>query len=135
MQAVCLRAKLNRLEKWNELRSRAAARYAELLDQLPGLRLLPPGDPGGNVWHLYVVRVADRERVLATLADGGVGVGVHYPTPVHLTPAYRHLGRGPGTAPVAEIAAGEILSLPMHPHLTEAMQERVTDLLRSCLTR
>ena len=59
----------------------------------------------------------------------GIGAGIHYPYPVHLTGAYAHLGLGPGTAPVAEAAAGEILSLPMYPHLTEDQQDRVVEVL------
>ena len=131
IQAVYLRAKLDRLEKWNELRVRAAARYDILLADVSGVRRPLPGAEGEHVWHLYVVRVAERDQVLAELGRAGVGAGIHYPFPVHLTGAYAHLGLGPGTAPVAEAAAGEILSLPMHPHLTEAMQERVVDVLAS----
>lgn len=129
IQAVYLRAKLDRLEKWNELRVRAAARYDALLADVSGVRRPLPGREGEHVWHLYVVRVAERDRVLAELGRAGVGAGIHYPYPVHLTGAYRHLGLGPGTAPVAEAAAREILSLPMHPHLTEAMQDRVVEVL------
>ena len=107
VQAVYLRAKLGRLEKWNDLRVRAAARYDELLADVPGVRLPGALDADGqHVWHLYVVRVDERDRVLAALAEAGVGAGIHYPTPVHLTGAYAHLGLGPGTAPVAEAAAG-----------------------------
>ncbi|RYB94895.1 DegT/DnrJ/EryC1/StrS family aminotransferase [Nocardioides oleivorans] len=131
IQAVYLRAKLDRLEKWNELRVRAAARYDQLLADVPGVRRPLLGADGQHVWHLYVVRVADRDRVLAELNGAGVGAGIHYPYPVHLTGAYAHLGLGLGTAPVAERAAGEILSLPMHPHLTEAMQDRVVEVLRN----
>lgn len=133
IQAVYLRAKLDRLEKWNELRVRAAARYDALLADVPGVRRPLPGAEGQHVWHLYVVRVADRDRVLADLARAGIGAGIHYPQPVHLTGAYAHLGLGRGTAPVAEAAAGEILSLPMHPHLTEAMQDRVVEVLASAV--
>jgi dTDP-4-amino-4,6-dideoxygalactose transaminase len=129
VQAVYLRAKLDRLEKWNDLRVRAAARYDSLLAGVSGVRRPLPGADGQHVWHLYVVRVAERDRVLAELGRAGVGAGIHYPHPVHLTGAYAHLGLGRGTAPVAEAAAGEILSLPMHPHLTEAVQERVVDVL------
>ncbi len=134
IQAVYLRAKLDRLEKWNELRVRAALRYDALLADLDGVRRPLPGAEGQHVWHLYVVRVPDRDRVLAELNAAGIGAGIHYPYPVHLTGAYAHLGLGAGTAPVAERAAGEILSLPMHPHLTEAMQDRVVEVLRRAVT-
>lgn len=133
IQAVYLRAKLDRLEKWNELRVRAAARYDALLADVDHVRRPLLGAEGTHVWHLYVVRVADRDAVLAELGRAGVGAGIHYPYPVHLTGAYRHLGLGPGTAPVAEAAAGEILSLPMHPHLTEAMQDRVVEVLAAAV--
>lgn len=129
IQAVYLRAKLDRLEKWNELRARAARRYHELLAGIPGVVRPAPADGEEHVWHLYVIQVDERDRVLAALQKAGIGVGIHYPTPVHLTPAYRHLGLGPGTAPVAEAAANRILSLPMHPHLTEEMQRHVVDVL------
>jgi dTDP-4-amino-4,6-dideoxygalactose transaminase len=130
VQAVVLRAKLARLEKWNDLRRRAAARYDELLAPLAE-RVVRPVSAAGNedVWHLYVVRVPDRDRVAAALTDAGIGVGVHYPTPVHLTGAYRFLGHGPGSFPVAERAAGQMLSLPMYPHLTEGAQQRVVEVL------
>jgi dTDP-4-amino-4,6-dideoxygalactose transaminase len=133
VQAVYLRAKLDRLEKWNELRVRAAARYDGLLADVPGVRRPLLGADGQHVWHLYVVRVAERDRVLAELGRAGVGAGIHYPYPVHLTGAYAHLGLGRGTAPVAETAAGEILSLPMHPHLTEAQQDRVVEVLAAAV--
>ncbi|KQV77994.1 erythromycin biosynthesis sensory transduction protein eryC1 [Nocardioides sp. Root122] len=133
VQAVYLRAKLDRLEKWNELRVRAAARYDALLADVAGVRRPLLGADGTHVWHLYVVRVAERDAVLAELGRAGVGAGIHYPYPVHLTGAYRHLGLGRGTAPVAEAAADQILSLPMHPHLTEAMQDRVVEVLASAV--
>ena len=127
VQAAVLRAKLRRLDGWNAARRAAAARYAELLADVPGVRL-PTVRPGNeDVWHLYVVRVAERDRVMAALDANGIGVGIHYPTPVHLTEAYAHLGYRRGSFPVAEAAAGQILSLPMFPHLTHAQQERVVD--------
>ena len=129
VQAVYLRAKLGRLDKWNDLRGRAALRYAELLADVPGIQCPGAIEPEGHVWHLYVIRVDERDRVLQALGEAGIGAGIHYPTPVHLTGAYRGLGLGPGTAPIAEAAAGRILSLPMHPHLTEDMQARVAEVL------
>lgn len=135
VQAVYLRAKLTRLEKWNELRRAAALRYAELLEGVAGV-VTPSIAPGNeHIWHLYVVQVDERDRVLAELQDAGVGAAIHYPAPVHLTGAYRHLGHGPGTFPVAETAARRILSLPMFPHLTEEMRVRVADALAAAVAR
>lgn len=133
VQAPVLRAKLRRLEGWNEQRRAAAARYEALLSDVEEVRL-PRVRPGNtDVWHLYVVRVDERERVAAELSEQGVATGIHYPTPVHLTEAYSHLGIPRGSFPVAEKAAGEILSLPMFPHLTEAQQARVAEVLRSAV--
>jgi dTDP-4-amino-4,6-dideoxygalactose transaminase len=135
IQAVYLRAKLARLEKWNQLRREAAERYADLLAGLPGVHVPRSRTDNVDVWHLYVVRVAERDRVLAALTEAGIAVGVHYPTPVHLTPAYRHLGLGPGSYPVAEKAAATLLSLPMYPHLTCEQQERVAEVMRDAICR
>ncbi|QXJ21541.1 DegT/DnrJ/EryC1/StrS family aminotransferase [Actinomadura graeca] len=132
LQAVVLRAKLRRLDGWNEQRRAAAARYAELLAGIPGL-VLPRPAGGEHVWHLYVIRVPRRDEVAARLAELGIRTGIHYPVPVHLQPAFRHLGHGPGDFPVAEAAAGRILSLPMFPQITEEQQRRVADALRKIL--
>jgi dTDP-4-amino-4,6-dideoxygalactose transaminase len=133
LQAVVLAAKLARLERWNDARRAAAARYGELLAGVPGVRL--PQELAGNahVWHLYVIRVADRNRALAALRQAGVEAGIHYPVPIHLQGAFAGLGYRPGDFPVAEQAAREILSLPMHPHLTPLQQERVTEVLVAAL--
>ena len=125
VQAVVLSAKLARLEGWNELRRQAADRYAALLADLPGVVVPRSADGNSDVWHLYVIQVDDRDRVLADLHDAGIGAGIHYPVPVHLTGAYADLGVGPGACPVAEAAADRILSLPIYPHLTAAQQEQV----------
>jgi len=90
--------------------------------------------PGNDdIWHLYVVQVDDRDHVLGELNAAGVGAGIHYPTPVHLTAAYTHLGLGAGAFPVTEAAAGRILSLPMYPHITHAQQEYVVESLVASL--
>jgi len=133
LQAIVLRAKLRRLAEWNEARRAAAARYDSLLAGIPGVRL-PVTVPGNvHVWHLYVVRVPERDRVLTALRAAGIGASVHYPTPVHRTGAYRDLGYRPGSFPVAEAAAGEILTLPLHPHLTAAQQDRIVTELEAAL--
>jgi dTDP-4-amino-4,6-dideoxygalactose transaminase len=133
IQAPVLRAKLKRLEGWNAARRAAADRYAGLLVDIEGVRV-PCVRPGNtDVWHLYVVRVEERERVLAELSAAHVGSGIHYPTPVHLSEAYAGLGYRRGQFPVAEAAADRILSLPMFPHLTYAQQESVAEALHSAV--
>jgi dTDP-4-amino-4,6-dideoxygalactose transaminase len=133
LQAVVLRAKLRRLDGWNEQRRAAAARYAALLQDVEEAVL--PTTAAGNlpVWHLYVVRVPDRDRVLAELQAQGVGAGIHYPHPIHLTGAFAGLGLGAGSFPVAEQSAPELLTLPLFPHITEAQQERVVEVLLKAL--
>ncbi|WP_166874793.1 DegT/DnrJ/EryC1/StrS aminotransferase family protein [Salinibacterium sp. ZJ450] len=130
VQAAVLRAKLRRLGTWNTARRAAAAHYAELLADVPGVRV-PTVRPGNeDVWHLYVVQVDERDRVHADLGSAGIGAAIHYPTPLHLTAAYADLGYRNGEFPVAEAAAGRILSLPMFPHLTAEHQSDVVDALR-----
>jgi dTDP-4-amino-4,6-dideoxygalactose transaminase len=133
LQAVVLRAKLRRLQAWNEQRRRAAAVYDALLGRTPGVRL-PATLPGNeHVWHLYVVRVGDRDGVLRSAREQGVGASVHYPVPVHLTPAMSRFGSGPGSLPLCELAADEILSLPIYPGITLEQQEHVADVVRGAL--
>ncbi|MEV5846287.1 DegT/DnrJ/EryC1/StrS family aminotransferase [Streptomyces sp. NPDC051985] len=138
LQAVVLRAKLARLADGNAARRAAAARYDELLADLAadGRIVLPVTTPGNvHVWHLYVVQVAgtDRDDVVGKLNAEGIGAGVHYPAPVHLTPAYRHLGYDRGDFPHAEKAADRILSLPLYPQITPDQQRRVVDTFTDAL--
>jgi dTDP-4-amino-4,6-dideoxygalactose transaminase len=129
LQAVVLSAKLRRLDGWNESRRLAAERYGKLLAELSGV--VPPVTAEGSepVWHLYVVRVGGRDDVLKRLNAAGIGAGIHYPTPIHLTGAFADLGQSSGAFPVAERLAGEILSLPLFPEITAAQQERVVETL------
>jgi dTDP-4-amino-4,6-dideoxygalactose transaminase len=134
LQAVVLRAKLRRLAAWNLARAQAAARYAELLADLDEV-VLPRVAPGNtHVWHLYVIRVPRRDQVLASLHEDGIHAAIHYPVPVHLHPAFRDLGYAPGDFPVAEQAAGQILSLPLYPQITPGQQEAVAVALRKAIT-
>jgi dTDP-4-amino-4,6-dideoxygalactose transaminase len=133
LQAVVLRAKLRRLAAGNQARRQAASRYTELLADLPEV-ILPRIVPGNeHVWHLYAIRVPRRDDVLRCLNDEGIGAGIHYPVPVHLQPAFRHLGYGPGDFPVAEAAARQLLSLPLYPQITQEQQVRVADAVRRAL--
>ncbi len=129
LQAVVLQAKLRRLEGWNRARAEVAARYQELLADLAPLWL--PQTLAGNehVWHLYTVRLEERDRLLAGLTRRGVGAGIHYPVPLHLVGAFADLGYRRGDFPNAEEAAARLLSLPMHPHLGAGQQERIAEII------
>lgn len=117
IQAAVLRVKLGRLDEWNERRRDAAALYDELL--AGGVRTPEVLAGRDHVYHIYAVRVEERDRVLAGLADAGITAGVHYPVPVHLQPCYGGLGYGPGDFPVTESLAATELSLPMYPEIGE----------------
>lgn len=135
LQAVVLTAKLRRLAVWNRARRTAAARYDMFLARWEMIER--PRTLAGNehVWHLYVIRVPDRDRVLAELLAAGIGAGIHYPLPIHRTPAFAGLGYGDGAFPVAEKAAAELLTLPLFPEITEEQQERVVSVLAAALSR
>ena len=134
LQAVVLRAKLRGLAAGNRARRQAAGRYTELLADVPEV-ILPRTAPGNeHVWHLYTIRVPRRDEVLRGLHEEGIGAGIHYPVPVHLQPAFRHLGHGPGDFPIAEAAARQLLSLPLYPQITREQQVRVADAVRRALT-
>jgi dTDP-4-amino-4,6-dideoxygalactose transaminase len=132
LQAAFLRIKLRMLDDDNAQRRAGADRYRELLAGLP--LTLPPGDPDGGeqVHHLFVVEVADRDRVLAALRERGIGAGIHYPTPAHLQPAWLDLGI-PGGFPAAELLARTALSLPLFPGITDDELQRVAGALTEIL--
>ena len=134
LQGAVLEVKLPRLDGWNAARIQAARRYRELLADLP--IVLPKDDPHReSVYHLFVIRTAERDRVLKDLWDAGIGAGVHYPIPLHLQPAYAHLGYTPGSFPVSERAAQEVISLPLYPEITDGQLSEVANRLRAALGR
>lgn len=133
LQAVILRAKLIHLAAWNDARREAAARYHRLLEDLEEVQRPMVAPKNEHVWHLYVVRVPNRDRTLERLNLAGIGAGVHYRTPIHLEKGFRDLGYARGDFPVAEAAAQEILSLPMFPQITPEQQARVVDELRKAV--
>jgi dTDP-4-amino-4,6-dideoxygalactose transaminase len=126
IQAAVLSAKLKKLEEWNAWRRQAAANYRRVLAELP-LELPVEPDYAEHVYHLYVVRAPDRENLRKELLAQGIGVGLHYPIPLHLQRAYEHLGLGEGTFPKTERSASTILSLPMHPALSLDQVEQVAE--------
>ncbi len=133
LQAVVLRAKLKRLAGWNAARRAAARRYDELLAELPEVQRPRAGPGNEHVWHLYTVRVRQRDEVLRRLLAAGIGAAIHYPVPLHLQGAFAHLGHRRGDFPASERAAAETLSLPLFPHITEEQQTRVVAELRRAL--
>jgi dTDP-4-amino-4,6-dideoxygalactose transaminase len=135
LQAVVLSAKLRRLAGWNAARQAAAACYNAMLAQAEDVITPRVLDGNEHVWHLYVVRVPDRDRVLGELHAEGIGAGIHYPVPLHLTPALAKLGYPEGAFPVAERASREVLSLPLFPGITPEQQERVVSVLLAAVRR
>ena len=129
IQAAVLSAKLKKLDEWNARRWQAAMLYREVLAELP---LSLPGEPNyaEHVYHLFVVRAEGRDSLYRQLAASGVGVGLHYPIPLHLQAAYKHLGLGEGSYPTTEISAATVLSLPMHPALT---REQIVQVASACV--
>ena len=127
-----LRVKLRRLDRWNTARRAHANLYTELLAgldiSLPSIRA-----DAEHVWHLYVVAVEDRSRIQHELNERGIATGIHYPTPIHLQPAYRHLGHRDGDFPMVERLAQRVLSLPMFPELRDEQIEYVSEVLAASL--
>lgn len=118
LQGAVLRVKLRHLEEWTEGRRTVAATYRELLADHPAVRLPEERDGARHVYHLFVVRVEDRDGLRRTLGEAGIATGIHYPLPLHRLTAYRRLGHGKGSFPVSEAICEDILSLPMYAELT-----------------
>jgi dTDP-4-amino-4,6-dideoxygalactose transaminase len=130
VQAAFLRIFLRQLDGWTEGRREAAARYAELgLGELVDL----PEDEPGHVYHLFVCRSRERERIHAALKEAGIGTATYYVTPLHLQPALRFLGYEAGSLPETERVAQENFSVPLWPGIPAEAQERVVDVVRSAV--
>jgi dTDP-4-amino-4,6-dideoxygalactose transaminase len=125
-QAAVLRVKLRHLPKWNDSRRRLAARYRQELEALP-IALPAESEGAVHVFHLYVVRVEDRDGLMRHLAELGVSCGIHYPVPIHLQEAFSELDLKEGAFPVTERLSGQILSLPMYPELTLSDIDRICE--------
>lgn len=125
LQAALLSVKLRHLNEWNKRRKRVAEFYFQTLADLPDLILphvLHGADP---VWHLFVIRHVERDRLEKHLTTAGVGTLIHYPLPPHLQAAYSELGFAAGAFPRAERMAAKVLSLPMGPHLTQSQAQYI----------
>ncbi|MGA8764169.1 MAG: DegT/DnrJ/EryC1/StrS family aminotransferase [Candidatus Sulfotelmatobacter sp.] len=133
IQAGLLHAKLPHLARWNAQRRERAAEYNRLFDAADEAVVLPY-EPSWSraVYHLYVVRAEDRDRMMNHLKEAEIGTGIHYPTPLHLQKAYAALNYHRGDFPASEKAAAEIVSLPMFPQLTSEQQARVFQEVLRC---
>jgi dTDP-4-amino-4,6-dideoxygalactose transaminase len=132
LQAGVLRVKLRYLDEWNRRRSTVARR---LMEDLSDLELVLPFVPDNvdPVWHLFVVRNANRERLQKELDSAGVATQIHYPIPPHLQDAYSMLGFEEGAFPISERIHNEVLSLPIGPHLEDLQVRQVVDAVRKAL--
>ena len=128
LQAAILRVKLGYLDAWNARRQKLANLYGELLQ---GYDLTLPSQPAdaGHVYHQYVICHAQRDRLKAFLFEHGVYTYIHYPVPVHLQPGYKDLGYVRGDLPVTEMAAEQVLSLPMYPEMSEDSVREVSQVV------
>ncbi len=135
LRAAILRTKLGHLEEWNSSRRRIAPQYSELLEDLPAVFPVRPLEGTEPVHHLYVIRVEEgsRDELRQYLFERGVMAGVHYKIPLHQTTALKGLGYQPGDFPVAEEAAGKILSLPIFPEMSVDQVEYVINSVREYL--
>jgi dTDP-4-amino-4,6-dideoxygalactose transaminase len=133
IQAAVLQVKLGHLDKGNSLRREHAQRYNAAFDGIDEVITPRQVDYAQHVYHVYAVRVPDRDEVMSILRERGVQTAIHYPVPIHLQPAYEMLGYQMGDFPVSEQIAHEFLSLPMFPELTSAQIDFVTDALKSAL--
>ncbi|HEV8188188.1 MAG TPA: DegT/DnrJ/EryC1/StrS family aminotransferase [Pyrinomonadaceae bacterium] len=126
MQAAILSVKLRHLDEWNSKRRAHADFYLDSLshDEFRPQAVNPNAEP---VWHLFVVRVAEREALQKKLKDEGVATGIHYPVPLHLQPAYQHRQIPLGSLPVTEAAANQVVSLPMYAELTGSQLELIVN--------
>jgi dTDP-4-amino-4,6-dideoxygalactose transaminase len=130
LQAAVLTAKLARLDDWTRARRSLAAKYRAAFADGP-VRLVREQPPAGGAYHLAVVRARHRDRVRQSLTEMGIQTGIHYPTPCHMQAPYRCYAAAP--LPVTEQAAGEVLSLPIFPHMTDAQVARVCEAVhRAC---
>ena len=132
IQAAILSVKLRVLDAWNKERQLAASVYHDMLRDVD-VEIPRVIDGNDHVWHLYVVRLDRRDAVHNAMNSAGIGVGIHYPIPIHQLPAFQYLGYSAGAFPTAERIADRILSLPIFPGITVEQQVRVVDALKWAL--
>lgn len=130
IQAVVLSAKLKHLDKWNAMRGEHAAYYARLLKNIDGVKIPVARPDRTHVYQTFAVRLKNRDKVMEGLKEKGISSLIHYPIPLHLQGAYSELQYKRGDFPISETVAGDILSLPMYPHMKKEQIEYVCDVLK-----
>ena len=133
IQGAILTVKLKHLESWTEARRKNASLYNEFLSNVDGIVTPREADYTRHVYHIYAIRVQNRDELIEKLAEKEIFCGIHYPVPIHLQEAYNFLGLSKGSFPVAEKCAAEFVSLPMFPELTEAQIKYTTDEIKKLL--
>ncbi len=131
LQGAVLSAKLNHLEDWNDARRQHARLYGELLRDVQGIITPTEADYARHVYHIYAIRVKERDQLISWLAERQIFCGIHYPIPLHLQKAYGSLGYAAGRFPMAEQCAAEFVSLPMYPELTDDQIAYVAETLKA----
>ncbi len=130
IQGAILQAKLKKLRVWNDARRKNAAYYHRILSNIPDIILPLESYYGEHVYHIYAIRVKNRNHFREYLEERGVHTGIHYPVPLHLQNAYRSLSLGKGSFPVTEQCADELISLPMYPELNSKQLEYIAEMIR-----
>jgi len=125
IQGAVLSVKLKHLNIWNEARKKNAQLYHDLLADTPYVITPLEADYARHVYHIYAIRIQDRDALISTLVEKDISCGIHYPIPIHLQDAYKFLGYQKGSFPVTELCAEQLVSLPMFPELTQEQVEMV----------
>ena len=134
LQAAILLVKLRHLDAATAARRQIAKRYDELLGSMHSVKPVVVDERANSVYHLYVVRLQNRDRVREYMQAAGISTGIHYPVPLHMQPAYQHLAYAPESLPETRKAADEILSLPIFPEMTNAQVDRVVSVLNEAVS-
>ena len=133
LQAAILRVKLRYLEESNQTRRQIASWYDQGLESVPQVQKPVTRPEAEHVFHLYVIQIDNRDRILEHLQHSGIGAGVHYPIPLHQQPAYTYLGLAPDSLPTTHTVAQRVLSLPIYPEMTKSQVEIVVHALKNAI--
>lgn len=133
LQASILLEKLKHLPRWNEMRREAAHVYESLISETAGISIIKKAENNEHVYHLFAVEVENRDTVLKNMQQKGIGVGIHYPLPLHMQPAYAHLNISGDSLPVTQKKAERLLSLPIYPELSHEQINYVVDMLKKSI--